>query len=268
METHRLRNSLARFAWIGVALLSVGCSPPSSVSRAPPAESLEPWPFTLPEVTLSCGPTPPQAIFVTTPDGRRFAVNGSARSEAPLMRDIQAIVDLQPLIQRGRLLCDGAGSVRLVARPAATAEPTQAPPPQYRIEEDRLGGGFFAIAEADQDIGGRRPELALGCADGRPNFVSLNVVTEPRTPPPLRGVFAEFEVGARTFRYEMSWGLNDDWMPRSGDDRAEDAELARAILAHGSVVFRGDRTYMPARASWSLEGFGDQLNRIRRDCGL
>jgi len=268
MKTYRLHRKIVRSIGLCALVSLVSCGPGEPPTPLP-VETLEPWPFTVPEVALTCGPTPPGGIFVTTPDGRRFAVNGAARSEAPLMREIQGAVDLQPLIARGRLLCAGEGPIRLRAPQAAESGPAPiAEAPRFRIEDDPLTGGVYVISESQNETGGRRAELAIGCRDGRPNFISLNLITEPRTPPPLRGVFAEFDIGARTYRYEMSWGLNDDWILRSGDDRAEDTELGRAILAGGSVRMRAENPYMPSSVTWDLNGFGPELNRVQSLCGV
>lgn len=261
----------------------------SACSRAPDAgfETLEPWPFTVETVVLSCEPAsiPPDVsqtaaetlrrhggkIFVTTEDGRRFAVNGTARAAAPLMTDIQAVVDTSPVIRRGLELCRGeGGSVRLVRSTAGTAAPPPTVgPPAYTLRPQEIGDGYFATAQANEVINGVRPELTLACERGHAPMVLINVGEPPRTPPPLRGVYASFAIaGASTQRLEMSWGTETMWTLRSGDERREDAALARAILAGGEVRFTGAARYMPEETlTWDFAQFGEELGRIRVECG-
>lgn len=237
-----------------------GCAEPATSTL----NTLEPWPFTVDEVRLECAPGTRQ-VFVTTTDGRRYAVNGSARSEAPLMREIQAEVDLHPLIMRGLALCEsGRNSERLRAPPAQQAQP--AGEPAYSVQPSELGPGIVAIAEADTLIGGARPTLQLICEDGRAPMLMFDLIEAPRTPPPLRGVYATFDTGNGQRRIEMAWGTDADWTLRSGDARVEDRELANTMLQSGQLTFHADNAFMPRRISWDLNRFGQQLAQIQTQC--
>lgn len=255
---------MRRWALAAAALLGC-CGRPI---EAPGDETLTPWPFTLDTVTLSCRGGAARMVFVETDDGRTFAVNGSARSEAPLMRDIQAEVNLAPLIARGLRLCDaGTGSVRL-KRPLETSEARiETAPASFVIEPSDYSDGVHATLEAQNAISGTRPRLTLGCSPGRAPMIILNLVQAPRTPPPLRGVMARFQIGAQERSIEMSWGLDATWTLRSGDARLEDAQLTQLILEAGELAFIGDRQYMPAQAiHWDLAAHPDELARVRQLC--
>lgn len=259
--------------WIGgviaLALSTAACGDgqqtPSNSSQ-PVGETIEPWPFNVDEVTLSCDPPGSMAVFVTSPNGKRYAVNGAARSEAPLMRDIQAVVDVQPLIRRGLKLCrDGGRTLRLYAtkvepRPDAVA-------PKFTVEKADYGGGYDVNMESETVIDGRHPRLSLTCGDGKP-FVFIDVIQGPEIPPPLRGVHASFRVdGDSPVRYEVSWGMDGQWTLRSGDERLADRRLIQAIAGGSEVVLQGPARYMPEGAiRWRLDGFGDRAGEVRGLC--
>ena len=245
----------------GMIALGVLAAP---AANAQPTETMTPWPFTVNEVRLTCEPG--QRVFVSTLAGARYAVNGTARGEAPLMRPIQAIIDVDPLIRRGLALCgsSGHGVVRLVAPPPTTYPSAVARPHKVEIH----GRDLQATAYANAAINGRFPELTFMCTPGAAPMVLFDFVREPRTPPPLRGVFATISTptGPRV-RYEMSWGTDGDWTLRSGDTRALDRTLTRAILSAGSMTLEGDGQYIRRPSIvWSMTGFGGDLRRFRSAC--
>lgn len=100
------------------------------------APTLYPWPFDAPSVTLACrNPTARRAgmVTATTPDGREYAVNGTARSRYPevdsiWLDDPQVAglkVNIGGAIDRGLALCLGANRAASPLR----VMPGQAPPP-------------------------------------------------------------------------------------------------------------------------------------------
>jgi len=258
-------------------MLIAGCSP---ISTAP--STLDPWPFTEPEVVLSCAPAhvPPgvggQAaetlrrrgarIFVSTLDGRRLAVNGAALGEAPSMRKIQATVDTRPLIAAGLRLChDGqSGAMRLRRRNSGVPTPSSIEPPRYRVEP-RRGSGHLYRADAEQIIDNKRPVLTFACSRGHAPMILIDLVRTPNAPPPLRGVYGAFQIGETSRRIEMSWATGSIWTIRSDDSRVTDAELTRAILAQGRAEFSGDGVYMPGAAvGWDMRHF--DLAQMSQEC--
>lgn len=111
----------------------------------PPAATLDPWPFDAASVTLNCRNPAGQGsgmVTVTTPDGREYAVNGTARRNYPDMRPIWLDdpqvhglkINIGPAIEAGRALCLGAGQagppLRLT-RGAARTNSVQAGPPLH-----------------------------------------------------------------------------------------------------------------------------------------
>lgn len=259
-----MHNRRALSAWLSASVCALAACGPAPVAR--PQETLEPWPFTVDEVTLSCTPGT-RAVFVTTPDSRRFAVNGTARAEAPLMRPIQGAIDTGPLIRMGLALCEtGRGQAHLVA-PAGHSS-TAASPPRFSIEPVQFGEGVNVTVEAQDVIDGHRPALTFSCRPGQAPTLLIDVAQAPRSPPPLRGVYATFSVGGEETREEVSWGEQSLWMLRSGDARQADRELTRAVLAAGKLTMTPAQTYMPQHAvTWDLTGFQtSELARARRLC--
>lgn len=236
----RTRGFLCALLLGAAALAACGESPDAG------GEVMTPWPFTVDQVALSCEPG--RRLFVTTNDGRRFAVNGTARAEAELMREIQNEVDLQPLIQRGLALCrdNDVRTLRLYRPVAESAPPPPAARRGARIEPLEIREGLGVKLEADQVINGRRPELYFSCSPGRAPMIQLDLIQAPRTPPPLRGVFATFRIGGQSVRVEMSWSTGSRWTLRSGDDRALDQQLVRMILEERAVAFVGSSDFMPS----------------------
>lgn len=233
-------------------------------------ETMEPWPFNVPAAELSCVTDGPMLrVFATTPDGRRFAVNGAARSEAPLMTPIQGHYQTGDLIDRGLALCrSGSGPIRLVA-PAQPALPDPGPP-TYRIQPADDGRGFFVIAESSQIIDGRHPKLTFSCGGGRTPFLTIDFIRVPPSGPPLRGTFGTMTIGDDSpQRLEWSWtGDKAVWTIRTGDDSADHTQLVRAVVRAGAVTVAGPATYTPSEPiNWTLADFGESLQQINATCG-
>jgi hypothetical protein len=241
-----------------------------AMANWPEAETIDPWPFKMDEVTLSCEKN---RVFVTAPDGRRYAVNGTAKSFAlePRVETIQAYYDTSAVIRRGTQLCEtGSGSIPLVAPVrAAPPDPGQ---PSFRKQAMDRSLGYFATFEATTVIDGQRPELTFVCRPGQLLGLQLNLIRAPETAPPLRGVFGTIEIDANSeVRAELAWGLDGRWMLRAGNDRERDLQddrIARAMLAGQQVTFRGPSGFIAhSSITWALAGFGEQFDGVRRTCG-
>lgn len=157
----RARAAGLVYAGIFTALTQIP-APPATEEISPPAETattadaaptpartepdagptLYPWPFDAPSVTLACrNPTARRAgmVTATTPDGREYAVNGTARSRYP---DVDPIwlddpqvaglkVNIGGAIDRGLALCLGANRAASPLR----VTPGQAPPPPVQTAQ-------------------------------------------------------------------------------------------------------------------------------------
>lgn len=239
---------------------------------AEPAEepvTIQPWPFTVAWVDLTC--EAPSKVFATAPDGRRFAVNGAARSDAPLMTDIQAYYDTAGLIQRGLSLCrDHSGPLRLTAPAQVAQAPEQVPRDNaFSVEASRLGG-ITATALSETVVDGSRPEVSFACEGGRATFLFLDLQRAPQTPPPLRGVYGSFRIDDGTpQRVELSWaGTGGQWSLRSDDDHSVEARLVPAILAGQRLVFEGPAGFTSGEpVEWAMSGFGERMAAVREACG-
>lgn len=99
-------------------------------------------------------------------------------------------------------------------------------------------------------------------------MVMLDVDEAPRTPPPLRGVFATFTIGDRSpQQVEMSWGSDAIWTLRSGDARALDRSLTRAMLSELTISFTSNSEFLPSQnLTWDLSGFGESLDVVKNAC--
>jgi hypothetical protein len=255
---------------IAVALLGA-CEPREEPRRPAPgsaSETLTPWPFTVDRVELSC--EAPSRVFVTTLDGRRFAVNGAARSDAPLMREIQGYYDASALIERGLRICESGGApLQLIAPRAADSTPAPPPAPTFTVEASQLGG-IIASAEANSTIDGHLPTLSFSCDGGAATRVSFDLIRAPQTPPPLRGVYGTFQVDdLAPRRVEVSWGgPRGRWMIRSDDASSVEAELVPVMLSGQQVTFIGPSGFTTGEpVVWAMTGFGDHLLNLRDVCG-
>lgn len=227
-------------------------------------ELLDPWPFNVPRVELGC-----QAgrVFVTTPEGTRYAANGSARAAAPYLQPILAHHDASAVIQRGLSLCEqGQGPVTLEGLPRSPA-PRPPAAPSTTLEDQELGEGVFVTVEAEAAIEGRRPRLALVC-DGtaQPSF-QLYLIQAPASPPPLRGTYGTFTVDdGESQRIELGWGTEDAWMP-SDREKAAAARLVRAFVRGSELRFTPPAAYSSGEAFvWRATTFAPQLEQVRRWC--
>jgi hypothetical protein len=255
-----------RWVVMAAALIAGACNETYNTS---PADGITPWPFTVDQLTLSC--EPPAKVFVTTPDGRRYAVNGAARRDAPPMTEIQADSDTWPVIERGLELCrTGQGSLRLTGN---ARRPIASPlvRPEFTVTVSQIVG-TTASAYANGAVDRQFPKLSITCGAGNPS-VFVDLVRAPATPPPLQGVFGTFQVDGRpSQRFELSWtGEGGKWMLRSGggSSRADDARLVAAMLAGREVTFTGPSTFAPSEpVTWDLSGFGEQLDAVRTLCGV
>lgn len=257
------------------ALLLAGCEvgAPSTVQEAPVARiaepTIEPWPFNVTSVVLACE-NPGRKVFVTTADGQRYAVNGSARSDAPLMRDIQAEMNLGPLIEMGLGLCDrGQGPLTLVAPPPQVEAPGGAAPiAPMAIEPAGYGDTMHISLQSDQLIAGQRSTLTVACKPDGPPMILFDLVTRPGTPPPLRGVYATIDAGDGPQSVEMSYGAGVIWTFRSGDTRELDTRLVRTLLESNRFEMQASNRYMPrTRLVWRVQGAPEDMARFRSLCG-
>ncbi|WP_048707408.1 hypothetical protein [Microvirga massiliensis] len=236
------------------------------------ADTFDPWPFKTDEITLSCELS---RVFVTTPDGRRYAVNGTARNFAPEPRiqTIQAHYDISAVIRRGLELCDTGSRPIRIAAPVRVAPP-EPDPPSLKIEAGGLGTGFFGTVEANEVIDGKRPELTFACKPGEPLGLQLDLIRAPQTAPPLRGVFGTFQIdGTEPVKVELAWvGLNGQWLLQRETDQdrvLQDDRLARALLKGQRVTFTGPAGFIAhSRITWALASLGDHFDEIRKTCGV
>ena len=263
-------------AWLVLAAILSGCGPPPSSTTATSifskdavqsdsSESMTPWPLTVSEAWLSC--EAPGRVFVRTPDGRRFAVNGAASSQARLFIDIQANYDARPLIERGLRLCvEGVSELHLVNRtPVVNATAPAAP--TYSTEPSLLGG-LTANFTSDALVDGQRAQLSLSC-DRSGAFVFMNLVRVPPSAPPQGGLSAQFQVDrAAPLHFDLTWtGDGAGWTLDDGDARRRHARLTRAILAGQRVTLTPPHRYTAGEAiTWNIAGLGDRLADMRRAC--
>ena len=179
-EHEEVTRMLEQDAWSGA---------PSGASntRAPRQEmTLSPWPFDAASVTLNCrNPAGNRSgmVTVTTPDGREYAVNGTARRNYPEMRPIwlddpqvHGLKIISPALQVGLALCLGAGQsappLRLT-RGAAQANSAQAgprlrepgPPPTADASHEPPMACEASQNQADRTLMARARRMALRDAE-------------------------------------------------------------------------------------------------------
>lgn len=267
-----LLAGLVALAILPITLLGCEVGAPASEQEAhvqrPTEPTLEPWPFNVTSVVLECE-NPARKVFVTTANGQRYAVNGTARADAPLMRDIQAEMDLEPLIRMGLGLCDrGEGPITLIAPPPQVEAPGGSLPiAPLRIEPVGYGDGVFFHFDSDQIYAGARPQLSISCERDRPPMIQFDLITAPRTPPPLRGVDAYVRTDRGT-TVEMSYFMNGVWTLRSGDTRELDTELVRQMIESNRFELGASNRYMPRETFvWRVHGAPEDVARFRSLCG-
>jgi hypothetical protein len=278
-------NATHRLHVLCALLLASACA-----ETDPAPETITPWPLTVETALLSCSPTPiPEGVegaaadtirrhggrvFVTIADGRRFAVNGTAQSMALPIEEIQAQPDLRPLIQRGLALCERSrigGSVRIQASEEIAAREAVVAAPSASVSGREIGAGHIYTIQADEAVGGARPTLSLSCAGGgQAPMIMLDIVSPPRTAPPLRGVFGRFlSPNGADQRFELSWATGSDWTLRSSPRRDEDRILARQIITDRVILFESDASYLtsaPLHFDFNRFAPEDWL-QLTRECG-
>lgn len=176
-----------------------------------PVETLDPWPFNVEEVVLSCelhrvsGGRSPRRVFVTTSDGRRYGANGSAMAVAPRTDPIQSHYDTSAVIARGLQLCDYSGGTVTIRRPSGR-QATAPTPSLVEVDgPDALRGTSFTLG-GEPALGERRPKLAFSCGGQTGYSIMFDFGAEPRVPPPLRGAFASVSSGRSAQRKSKSLG--------------------------------------------------------------
>lgn len=214
----------------GVLAILAGC-------EATKIETLTPWPFRPDQVTLSCEPftvgdLTSRRVFVTTPDGRRYAANGSARAVAPLTTPIETDPDTSAVISRGLKLCaDEAGPLVIRRPPQPASRPSPARTPSaVTVTKSILGPGITIQSDGSSEPA----KLHISCDDGVASNLMFEL--EVRSPPaPLRGVFADFRLSrGSSSRVELSQGGVPFWMVRDRGGVAERTAVARVL--RGSAV--------------------------------
>src|SRR5215217_1462987 len=199
-------------------------------------EVIDPWPFTVDRVELSCEA---RRVFVTTPDGRRFGVNGSARALAPGTEAIQSHYDTRQVIARGLALCDdGSGSV-VVRAPQAPTPPTRdagGTAPTIAIVAAPGLNSVLVTVESDEAAPVGRAELTFACRRGQPPSIQIDMRLAPNRPPPLAGTYGEITQAGRVNRIELAWLPEAMWTPRN-PEAVRSADLLRELLRGHDLRF-------------------------------
>lgn len=227
---------------------------------------LDPWPFSVDRVELSCEAG---RVFVTAPDGRRFGANGSARALAPGTEPIQSHYDTRQVIARGLALCaDRSGPVVLRAPPARTPPNDgggRAGPGVAIVPEPGLNWVFVTI-ESDEAAPAGRAELTFVCKDGEPPTIQINMRVAPNWPPPLAGTYGTLSHAGRVKRIELAWLPEAMWSPR--DPRAvRSADVLRDLLRGEDVRFDPPAGYgYSGPRSWSARTIAARREDVRRQC--
>ncbi len=228
----------------------------------PSAEVISPWPLKVENAVLSCTA---RRVFVTLPDGKKYAVNGSAMKDAPDIVEVTSHYDTTALITRGLKLCDDGSPAMEIHQ---GAEKSKAPPVSGRTyvePNDKFIGGFSLISTESPPVDGQRPEISASCdEDGAPSL-HLSLVQAPSRPPPLRGVFADFRFGGWPKQHvEMAWFDKGNWLPR---DKDAGRKLVRAMLKADHVSVTMPDTWVAKREfEWDLHASAADVRRMRKAC--
>lgn len=228
-------------------------------------EVLDPWPFNIPQVELSCEAG---RVFVTTPEGTRYAANGSARAVSPYLQPLLAHYDASAVIRRGLRLCE-QGQSRVTLQSPAPAQSSPPPDaPAVTVEQQELGRGVFVTVEAETVVGGRRPRLVLVCDTVSPPSFQLYLVQAPSSPPPVRGVYGTFTVaGAQPQRIELAWGTEDSWSPRDNNAPAV-RRVVQALTSGKNLSLEPPPGYSaPTTMRWRAATLSSNAQNIQRQCG-
>jgi len=260
-----------RLAVTGAIFVAASCSRPAE-------EVLEPWPFKPTRLTLSCEAG---RVFVTTPEGQRCAVNGSARPLAPITDEIQSHYNTSHVIQRGLALCQAKSDPITIKAPAAlsAAGAGLLPPKATAKPAEVIADGTFLTIEADTLIDGRRPELTLVCEPGKKADVQLDLVRAPAVPAPLRGMFGIFQVDQQPERrIELAWLTEGDRTVRT--PHPAQTETARTDVINESNLLQTLRSFLRGSelrlvasdryfesATWSKRTLGEHLSAAERCIG-
>lgn len=246
-------------------------SPPSSVraseqsdSEADASHTISPWPFTVGEVWLRCEDS--GRVYVRTRDGRNFGVNGVATGGEPI-RTIQSYYDLQPVIERGLMLCQAsAGELHLVRTEIPSPPPVSEP--GVSAQPSILGGTLVTLS-AETMVDGQRPTITLSCDDSGP-MVQLNLVRPPAVAPPTAELSADFRTDeGESVRYVIDWsGDGGVWMP---DDQLnagrQNTTLVQAVLKGHHLRMMTPPTYtFGGVIEWNLDRLGRQKEILEAQC--
>lgn len=255
------------FGVLAIGLVACEAKAPVPPTAPPAPQTLDPWPFKPQSVTLTCETNNAggKAVFVTTPDGTRYAVNGTARARAPAMDPINSDYRVDAAIQAGLALCDGGGgSAEFVAPPkvAETVPTAETPTTVARVSVDSGPVGTFVTMKSD----GGEAVLSLECRGGEPTGFQVAFGSVPPTPPPLRGTMATVETDGAKRVLEMGWGMKDRWFPRRDMDaeKAKARAAASAILNAKEIAVYGPSGFTPSLPrTWRL---GDEMATVRKAC--
>lgn len=206
--------------WALVLALLAACGETSGV---PVSRAVSPWPFRAGSARLTC-----EANAVTVEvQGRRYAVNGTARSQARWPYAASVAVDemaLDALVPMGLELCR-TGDKSADLTPGAEVVPSPPEPAGIVREESRIGRSVTVRSEDGF-------EIHFSCADkGGIDFVSFDFKSRPARIPDLRNNLAAITVNGAREVFEMSWlGPNGSWVIRSFPGQPELGRLPSLFL--------------------------------------
>lgn len=262
----------------------------------PNQTALYPWPFSVPTVTLACrSPTGRGSgmVTVTTPDGREYAVNGTARRSYPEVDAIWrtdpeipgARINIGPVIERGLMLCTSAGRasspIRIVAgdAPVAARTTTSTEPaaPLPQIDEASLYIRFANVEETEGAVRGQIEtnitlpvEIMVGVAlrGQRPDdtFVGNDARVRLTSNPQAFSIPINVRGGLPSGDYDVEATFYPRWGANNSPPEAR--AIRREIRATQRITLRGnggsvrDTTAMNNARRWLMENtaMGDRWN--------
>lgn len=249
---------LARVLIFLAVLSPSACGPPASNEI-----EVSPWPLRVPSAELSCDNG---RVFLKVPDGSRYAVNGTARAEAPIMDPIQLRYD-HDLVQRGLKLCEASsGAIRIVPGREETGPTASASSWAFERDEFNPNALTLKIASANE-INGVRPSLMIAC-DGGESLVEIEYgVIPPRSSSNEEARYKFSDVAdwrkARVFENGGNWYFRDE----SADERAVKQRFVSEALRSDTVVFTAPFGFNhEGDFRWDLSVMGDQRKEIQDRC--
>ncbi len=244
---------------IALMVQAASCAPEPAREK-----KISPWPLTMPWALISCENS---AVFLQTPEGDRYAVNGTARSQAPLMDAVQTRYD-HDLIGEGLALCkENAPPLKIVPGPEATPPPIGEP--EWSLTEGGVRSDRISIVAKSEDvIQGVRPELHIECdGDGGIAWIDMN-----RMPPrasPLREV-AKYKTGRVSNWTVISVsGVDGEWFLRNDkpEEKRAQKKFISDVLWSDLLVFSAPPGFNhDGEFSWRSDRLGDGISQARRTC--